>query len=128
MYTSQSHVLNCELYKVLEMKIYKLRSTVGGAEDIDELRAENKRLCSLLLVSEEARATAEYKIVMARTIQMMFDKARKQAELKLKVCEDMAHAEHKELTEALAELSKAKELLAKLKVSSYADPKDSAET
>ncbi|KAL2550178.1 hypothetical protein Fot_11708 [Forsythia ovata] len=29
MYTSQSHVLNCELYKVLAMKVDKLRSTVG---------------------------------------------------------------------------------------------------
>ncbi|KAL2515646.1 hypothetical protein Fot_29617 [Forsythia ovata] len=30
MYTSQSHVLNCELYKVLAMKVDELRSTVGG--------------------------------------------------------------------------------------------------
>ncbi|KAL2489232.1 hypothetical protein Fot_42524 [Forsythia ovata] len=28
MYTSRSHVLNCELYKVLVMKVDKLRSTV----------------------------------------------------------------------------------------------------
>ncbi|KAL2553513.1 hypothetical protein Fot_07132 [Forsythia ovata] len=31
MYTSRSHVLNCELYKVLVMKVDELRSTVGGA-------------------------------------------------------------------------------------------------
>ncbi|KAL2483323.1 Uncharacterized protein Fot_44767 [Forsythia ovata] len=30
MYTSQSHVLNCKLYKVLAMKVDELRSTVGG--------------------------------------------------------------------------------------------------
>ncbi|KAL2538655.1 hypothetical protein Fot_20046 [Forsythia ovata] len=30
MYTSWSHVLNCELYKVLAMKVDELRSTVGG--------------------------------------------------------------------------------------------------
>ncbi|KAL2500603.1 hypothetical protein Fot_34451 [Forsythia ovata] len=30
MYTSRSHVLNCELYKVLEMKVDKLRSVIGG--------------------------------------------------------------------------------------------------
>ncbi|KAL2553532.1 Uncharacterized protein Fot_07151 [Forsythia ovata] len=36
MYTSQYHVLNCELYKVLTMKIDELHSTVVGAEDIDE--------------------------------------------------------------------------------------------
>ncbi|KAL2483096.1 hypothetical protein Fot_44540 [Forsythia ovata] len=30
MYTSRSHVLNCELYKVLAMKVGELRSTVGG--------------------------------------------------------------------------------------------------
>ncbi|KAL2529726.1 hypothetical protein Fot_22327 [Forsythia ovata] len=29
MYTSRSHVLNCELYKVLTMKVDELRSTVG---------------------------------------------------------------------------------------------------
>ncbi|KAL2553212.1 hypothetical protein Fot_06831 [Forsythia ovata] len=32
MYTSRSHVLNCELYKVLVMKVDKLRSTIGGAQ------------------------------------------------------------------------------------------------
>ncbi|KAL2529517.1 hypothetical protein Fot_22118 [Forsythia ovata] len=30
MYTSRSHVLNCELYKVLEMKVDELRSVTGG--------------------------------------------------------------------------------------------------
>ncbi|KAL2559362.1 hypothetical protein Fot_04101 [Forsythia ovata] len=30
MYTSRSHVLNCELYKVLAMKVDELHSTVGG--------------------------------------------------------------------------------------------------
>ncbi|KAL2553165.1 hypothetical protein Fot_06784 [Forsythia ovata] len=30
MYTSRSHVLNCELYKVLVMKIDELRFTVGN--------------------------------------------------------------------------------------------------
>ncbi|KAL2529617.1 hypothetical protein Fot_22218 [Forsythia ovata] len=30
MYTSRYHVLNCELYKVLAMKVDELRSTVGG--------------------------------------------------------------------------------------------------
>ncbi|KAL2514062.1 hypothetical protein Fot_28033 [Forsythia ovata] len=94
MYTSRSHVLNYELYKVLEMKIDELRSTVGGVEDINELHTENKRLWSMLVVFKDARAKAEYKIDMARTIQMMSDKARKQAELKLKICEDMAHAKH----------------------------------
>ncbi|KAL2549857.1 hypothetical protein Fot_11387 [Forsythia ovata] len=40
--------------------------------------------------------------------------AQMKAELKLKVFEDMAYAKNKELTEVLTELSKAKELLAKL--------------
>ncbi|KAL2549852.1 hypothetical protein Fot_11382 [Forsythia ovata] len=40
--------------------------------------------------------------------------AQKKAELKLKVFEDMAYAKNKELTQVLTELSKAKELLAKL--------------
>ncbi|KAL2515060.1 hypothetical protein Fot_29031 [Forsythia ovata] len=44
MYTSQSHVLNYELYKVLTMKVDELRSTVGGDEDVNALRSENKDL------------------------------------------------------------------------------------
>ncbi|KAL2558715.1 Uncharacterized protein Fot_03454 [Forsythia ovata] len=44
MYTSQSHVLNCELYKVLAMKVDELLSTVGRDEDVDVLRSENKYL------------------------------------------------------------------------------------
>ncbi|KAL2538567.1 hypothetical protein Fot_19958 [Forsythia ovata] len=97
MYTSQSHVLNCELYKVLVMKIDKRHSTVMGAEDIDKLRSKNKTLRSRLAVSEDVRAKAEYKINMAETIQKFSVKARKQTELKLKLCEDMAHAKYKEL-------------------------------
>ncbi|KAL2549818.1 hypothetical protein Fot_11348 [Forsythia ovata] len=42
MYTSQSHVLNCELYKVLAIKVDELRSTVGGNEDVNALCLENK--------------------------------------------------------------------------------------
>ncbi|KAL2514630.1 hypothetical protein Fot_28601 [Forsythia ovata] len=44
MYTSQSHVLNCELYKVLAIKIDELCTTVGGDEDINALCSENKDL------------------------------------------------------------------------------------
>ncbi|KAL2494147.1 hypothetical protein Fot_37904 [Forsythia ovata] len=123
MYTCWSHVLNCKLYKVLVMKVDELHLTVEGVEDIDELRSKNKILRSRLAVLDDARTNAEYKISMAETIQKLSVNARKQVELKLKVCEDMAHAKHKELTEALTELSKAKELLAKLGVSGYADPK-----
>ncbi|KAL2501512.1 hypothetical protein Fot_35360 [Forsythia ovata] len=120
---SQSHVLNCELYKVLGMKIDELRSIVVEAEDIDELHSKNKIFHSRLVVFEDDRAQTEYKIKKAETIQRFAIKAQKQAELELKVSKDMAHAKHKELTKALAELSKAKELLAKLGVSGYADPK-----
>ncbi|KAL2488745.1 hypothetical protein Fot_42037 [Forsythia ovata] len=72
---------------------------------------------------EDARANVKNKIAMVETIQKFPVKAQEQAELKLKVCKDMAHAKHKELTEALAELLKAKELLAKLGVFGYADHK-----
>ncbi|KAL2456508.1 hypothetical protein Fot_56828 [Forsythia ovata] len=44
MYTSQSHVLNYEWYKVLAMKVDKLCSTVGGDDNVDLLRLENKDL------------------------------------------------------------------------------------
>ncbi|KAL2553649.1 hypothetical protein Fot_07268 [Forsythia ovata] len=101
---------------------------VLGAEDNDELRSENNILRLRLAVSKDARAKAKYKISMAETLQKLYVKARKQAELKLNVCKDMAHAKHKKLTKALAELSKAKELLAKLRVSSYTNPKSSTET
>ncbi|KAL2528476.1 hypothetical protein Fot_21077 [Forsythia ovata] len=109
------------------MKIDELHSTVIGAEDIEELRSDNKVLRSELVVFEDARAKAEYRISMAETIQKLSVQARKQAELKLKVCEDMAYAKHKELTDALAELPKTKELLAQLGVSGYADLQCSAE-
>ncbi|KAL2549797.1 hypothetical protein Fot_11327 [Forsythia ovata] len=108
MYTSQSHKLNYELYKMLAMKIDELYSTVSGTEDIDELRSKNKILRSRLAVFKDASAKADYTISMAETLQKLSVKAQKQAELKLKVYEDMAHVKHKELTEALSELSKAK--------------------
>ncbi|KAL2493657.1 hypothetical protein Fot_37414 [Forsythia ovata] len=100
------------------------RSTVAG----DELRSKNKILHSRFVVSEDARAQAEFKIIKSETIQRLSVSALKQAELKLKVCEDMAYAKHKQLAETLVELSKAKELLAKLGASDYTDPKGSAET
>ncbi|KAL2552623.1 hypothetical protein Fot_06242 [Forsythia ovata] len=108
--TSRSHVLNCKLYKVLAMKIDKQRSTVAGEEDIDELRSENKVFRSRFAVFEDARAQAEFKIIKSEMIQRLSISARKQAELKLKFCKDMAYEKLKQLTKALAELSKAKEL------------------
>ncbi|KAL2488580.1 hypothetical protein Fot_41872 [Forsythia ovata] len=128
MYTFRSHVLNYELYKVLAIKVDELHSTIEGAKDIYALRAENKMICSRLAISEDAREKAEYMISMAEIIQKLSIKSRKQAELKLMVFEDMAHAKHKELTGALAELSKAKEFLAKLGVSSHVDLEGSVAT
>ncbi|KAL2552198.1 hypothetical protein Fot_05817 [Forsythia ovata] len=110
------------------MKIDGLHSTIASAEDIDKWHSKNKILRLKLAISEDARTKAEYKISMAETIQKLSVKARKEAELKLKVCEDMGHAKLKELTEALTELSKAKESLAKLRISDYLDPKGSTET
>ncbi|KAL2508549.1 hypothetical protein Fot_32196 [Forsythia ovata] len=125
--TSRSHILNCELCKVLAMKIDELYSTVIGAEDMDELRSENKTLRLRFAISEDATAKSKYEIAMVEMIQKLSTKARKQAKLKLKVCEDMAHAKHIELTKALVELSKAKELLVKLGVFGYANPKGPTE-
>ncbi|KAL2552657.1 hypothetical protein Fot_06276 [Forsythia ovata] len=42
MNTARSHVLNCELYKDLAMKVDELRSIVVGTEDIDALRLRIK--------------------------------------------------------------------------------------
>ncbi|KAL2538859.1 hypothetical protein Fot_20250 [Forsythia ovata] len=36
MYTSRSYVLNCELYKLLEMKVDELHSVIGEDEDVEE--------------------------------------------------------------------------------------------
>ncbi|KAL2538258.1 hypothetical protein Fot_19649 [Forsythia ovata] len=44
MYTSCSHVLNYELYKMLEMKVDELHSVIGKDEDVEAMRAENKDL------------------------------------------------------------------------------------
>ncbi|KAL2538487.1 Uncharacterized protein Fot_19878 [Forsythia ovata] len=105
------------------MKVDELRSTAMDSKDIDELRSENKILRSRLAISEDANSQDEFKIIKFETIQRFSVNARKQAELKLKVCEDMAYAKHKELTEVLTELPKAKELLAKLGASSIPTPK-----
>ncbi|KAL2545135.1 hypothetical protein Fot_14368 [Forsythia ovata] len=80
------------------MKVDELRSTITGAKDIDELRSKNKILRFRLVISEDARAQAEYKITKSKNIQRLSFNDRKQAEL----------------TDALVELSKVKELLAKL--------------
>ncbi|KAL2488770.1 hypothetical protein Fot_42062 [Forsythia ovata] len=128
MSTAQSHVHNCELYKVLGMKIDELRSTVMGAEDIKALRSEKKILHSRFTISEDARAQAEFKIIKYETIQRLSVSVRKKAELKLKVCEDMAYTKHKQLAEALVEVANAKELLTKLRIPGYTKSKGSAET
>ncbi|KAL2512999.1 hypothetical protein Adt_18599 [Abeliophyllum distichum] len=40
MSTAQSHILNCELYKVFVMKVDELNLMVVGLEDIDALGSE----------------------------------------------------------------------------------------
>ncbi|KAL2490952.1 hypothetical protein Adt_26580 [Abeliophyllum distichum] len=56
MNTARSHVHNCELYKIFEMKVDEQRSKVVGAEDIDALRSENKALRMQFAINEDARA------------------------------------------------------------------------
>ncbi|KAL2559105.1 hypothetical protein Fot_03844 [Forsythia ovata] len=68
MYTSRSHVLNCELYKVLEMKVDELRFVIGRDEDVEALRAENKNLQGQLAFSEDAMARATYDVMKVQTI------------------------------------------------------------
>ncbi|KAL2551898.1 hypothetical protein Fot_05517 [Forsythia ovata] len=69
MYTSRSHVFNCELYKLLEMKVDELCSVTGRDEDVEALRAENKDLRGRLAFSENVRARATYDVMKAQTIQ-----------------------------------------------------------
>ncbi|KAL2553120.1 hypothetical protein Fot_06739 [Forsythia ovata] len=80
MYTSRSHLLNCELYWVLAMKIDELRSTVVGGEDIDALCLENKDLREQLSFSEDARVRAIYDITKAGKIQRACVQAHRTAE------------------------------------------------
>ncbi|KAL2508371.1 hypothetical protein Fot_32018 [Forsythia ovata] len=121
MYTSRSHVLNCELYKLLEMKIDELRTTTGGDEDVEALRAENKDLREQLVFSEDARARAIYDVAKAERIQGVCVQAQKKAESQLRSCQNVVHAKDKELTEALSELSRARDLLANIGVPDYVD-------
>ncbi|KAL2553190.1 hypothetical protein Fot_06809 [Forsythia ovata] len=86
MYISQSHLLNCELYQVLAMKVDEIRSTVGRDEDIDALHLENKDLREQLAFSEDARVRAIYDITKAGTIQMACVQAQRTAESQLRAC------------------------------------------
>ncbi|KAL2509216.1 hypothetical protein Fot_32863 [Forsythia ovata] len=122
MYTSRSHVLNRELYKLLEMKVDELHSVIGEDEDVEAMRAENKHLRARLAFSENARTRATYDVMKAQTIQKACVDARKKAESQLKSCQSMIHTKDKELTEALSELAKTNDLLAKLGAPGYAEP------
>ncbi|KAL2494567.1 hypothetical protein Fot_38324 [Forsythia ovata] len=110
------------------MKVDELCSTVVGVDDIDAMRLENQILRSKLVVSKNARARAIYEITKSGTIQRACAQAQKKGESQPRACQNMFYAKDKELTEALAELSKAKDLLASLGVPCYADPKDPAGT
>ncbi|KAL2545669.1 hypothetical protein Fot_14902 [Forsythia ovata] len=69
MNTYRSHVLNCEVYKVLAMKVDELCSMVTGAEDIDALRSKNKVIRARLAIVEDTRAQAVFKITKFEMIQ-----------------------------------------------------------
>ncbi|KAL2559163.1 hypothetical protein Fot_03902 [Forsythia ovata] len=69
MYTFRSYVLNCELYKILEMKVDEIHSALGEDEDAETMRAEIKRLRARLVFSEDARTRATYDVTKAQTIQ-----------------------------------------------------------
>ncbi|KAL2507737.1 Uncharacterized protein Fot_31384 [Forsythia ovata] len=121
MYTSRSHVLNCELYKMLEMKVDEIQSALGEDENVEAMRAEIKRLWARLAFSEDVRTRATYDVTNAQTIQKACIVAQKKAESQLKSCQNMIQAKDRELTEVLNELAKAKSLLAKLGVPGYTE-------
>ncbi|KAL2509192.1 hypothetical protein Fot_32839 [Forsythia ovata] len=80
MFTSRSHVLNCELYKMLEMKVDEIHSVLGEDEDVKTMRAEIKRLRARLVFSEDARTRATYDVTKAQTIQKTCIVAQKKVE------------------------------------------------
>ncbi|KAL2557715.1 hypothetical protein Fot_02454 [Forsythia ovata] len=114
MYTSRSHVLNCELYKILEMKVGEIQSALDEDENAEAMRAEIKRLRARFAFSEDAQTRATYDVTKAQTIQKACIVAQKKVESQLKSCQNMIQAKDRELTEVLDELAKAKSLLAKL--------------
>ncbi|KAL2550481.1 hypothetical protein Fot_12011 [Forsythia ovata] len=122
MYILRSHVLNCELYKMLEIKVDEIHSVIGEDEDVEAMRAENKHLRARHAFSEDARTRATYDVTKAQTIQKACVVARKKAESQLKSCHSMIQAKDKELTEVLSDLAKAKGLLDKLGAPGYAEP------
>ncbi|KAL2547751.1 hypothetical protein Fot_09281 [Forsythia ovata] len=69
MYTSRSHVLNCELYKMLEIKVDEIYSVLGEDEDAEAMRVEIKRLRARLAFYEDARTRATYDVTKVQTIQ-----------------------------------------------------------
>ncbi|KAL2494068.1 hypothetical protein Fot_37825 [Forsythia ovata] len=121
MYTSRSHVLNCELYKMLEMKVDEIQSVLREDENAEAIRAEIKRLRARLAFSEDARSRATYDVTKVQTIQKPCIVAQKKAESQLKSCQNMIQAKDRELIEVLNELAKAKGLLAKLGVPGYTE-------
>ncbi|KAL2514942.1 hypothetical protein Fot_28913 [Forsythia ovata] len=121
MYTSRSHVLNCELYKMLEIRVAKIQSALGEDENAEAMRAEIKRLRARLVFSEDARSRATYDVTKAQTIQKACIVAQKKAESQLKSFQNMIQAKDRELTEVSNELAKAKGLLAKLGVPGYTE-------
>ncbi|KAL2520069.1 Uncharacterized protein Fot_23992 [Forsythia ovata] len=102
MYTSRSHALNCELYKVLAMKVDELCSIVGGDEDVNALCSENKDLRERLAISEDARTRAIYDLTKVKRIQSVCVQAQKKVKSQLRACQNMIHGKDKELTDALS--------------------------
>ncbi|KAL2553451.1 hypothetical protein Fot_07070 [Forsythia ovata] len=121
MYTSRSHVLNCELYKMLKMRVAEIQSALGEDENAEAMRAEIKRLRARLAFSEDARSRATYDVTKAQTIQKACIVVQKKVESQLKSCQNMIQAKDRELTEVSNELAKAKGLLAKLGVPGYTE-------
>ncbi|KAL2501453.1 Uncharacterized protein Fot_35301 [Forsythia ovata] len=99
------------------MKVADLRSTVRRGEDIDVLCSENKDLRAQLDFSEDASTLSIYDITEAGMIQWACVQAQRMAESQLRACQNIIHAKDKELTEALTEFLRAKDLLANLRES-----------
>ncbi|KAL2487744.1 hypothetical protein Fot_41036 [Forsythia ovata] len=121
MYTSRSHVLNCELYKMLEMRVAEIQSALGEDENAEAMRAEIKRLRAPLAFSKDTWNRATYDVTKAQTIQKTCIIAQKKVESQLKSYQNMIQAKDRELTKVLDELAKAKGLLAKLGVPGYTE-------
>ncbi|KAL2514685.1 hypothetical protein Fot_28656 [Forsythia ovata] len=130
-----------EMFEMVEAKTKEITNKLRTMDSENtKLSSENEVLCSeiesLVMVevdleaklrsTDEGRRQAEHKALEAQSLKKIAENAQRRAEEKVIVFEEMALAKHKQLVEAMADLARAKEQLARLEPSTCADTKEAA--